>query len=788
MSWVLVQNGSQRRLRLRPGTIQVGRAQTTQIKATHQSVSRIHAEIVVDGHVGPLMQVAPTGIYVVDQSSTGHTFVNGKPSLGKGQRTALSNGDLLAFGVDPATFTAVWSPMVLSYSSRAPAEEAQAMAVLARTAGVFLTSDWTPECTHLLIEQLAITPKLLCCVADGGIPVAPSYLDALSKSGLAEPAPDPSRHRPRPPMGVDAEYARELAAFMDAPKARRAMLAGVWVVFGIRQAYDVLALALSHAGSQVHVLCTPDMQAARVAEELGRNLAKHGKPRAVWIVPGLDDATAAVLGPALEALDAPCLAVSHKAAVAGILAGRLDAAHAEATPMTLSAKGPADGSFPATQQQQQQQPQGAAGPGRRRAVPWAPGTFHAAKTLVKEESFPNTDQIGHKPPQPGVQLQVGGATSSTGRPRPWPASDAGAAAEREAKDAKEGEKPAERAPTLASLAEPVGPPAMGRRKPFQGLAAAPGAGSSPPAKRARQAPWGPAAAGLPGANGREALGAGGAVKEQDSPEKPRTAAAPRPGGGAGAETPKPEEARNGRDVDGAPLTLSSEASGMKEEKEEEKKQPDGAAFAAVRRPGAPGLGAGALTVPETPASQVKPEPLPPALVESSAVKAEAAEQKLAAAAAAVEGRGGPGAGGAAAAAAPAPGSPPQRRVQHPTGVWLTSLGQGTSPEGQAVQESCLVDGVEVPRAACRAVPNLARRPRAPGAAAVAERPRGRGSRGCNFKLFRKAQGQRGLPREHVVPVAPWLPAAGPPLAEIFGSQPLGGDSDSQLLPQLPPGL
>ena len=31
----------------------------------------------------------------------------------------------------------------------------------------FLTPDWTPQCTHLLLEQFAITPKLLCCIIDG---------------------------------------------------------------------------------------------------------------------------------------------------------------------------------------------------------------------------------------------------------------------------------------------------------------------------------------------------------------------------------------------------------------------------------------------------------------------------------------------------------------------------------------------------------------------------------------------------------------------------------------------
>lgn len=260
MGWCLVQTGTQRRLRLRPGAVQVGRAQTAQLRSTHQSVSRVHAEVVVDS-VASAAEVSRPAIRLIDHSSTGHTFVNGRPSAGRGVPMALSDGDLLAFGVDPATYRVSWAPVVLSYSSRMAPPEVEAMESVARAAGVFVTSDWTPVCTHLLIEQLAITPKLLCCVACGGTPVAATFLEAVSATGSAEELPDARLHLPRPPSGVDAEYAAELSAYLERPAPRRGLLDGVWVIFAARQAREALALPLRHAGSHVHFLAQPSLAA-----------------------------------------------------------------------------------------------------------------------------------------------------------------------------------------------------------------------------------------------------------------------------------------------------------------------------------------------------------------------------------------------------------------------------------------------------------------------------------------------------------------------------------------------
>ena len=114
---------------------------------------------------------------------------------------------------------------------------------------------------------------------------------------------------------------------------------------------------------------------------------------------------------------------------------------------------------------------------------------------------------------------------------------------------------------------------------------------------------------------------------------------------------------------------------------------------------------------------------------------------------------------------------PPRRVSHPTGVWLSTLGCPAELENDSVA----VDGVEVARASWRRsiVPEERLGPPSSG-------PEGRSREapaapGRSFKRFRKAAGQCSL-RGLFVEVAPWDPPAAPPLAEVFCSQPLDSDS------------
>lgn len=391
MGWVLevlsqTSNVVTASLQLLPGTSQVGRAQTAQIRSTHQSVSRVHAEVVVEPTQGSLAEVLPLKVSIVDRSSTGHTFVNDQQP-GKGNVTKLSAGDVLHFGVEPLRYTLRWRPMLLSISSRFSAEELQSLDEKARKAGLFLTPDWTVQCTHLLLEQFAITPKLLCCIIDGASPVSMAFLSELLKraneSSELSAAALPADFAPKAAIGPDAAYNSELDAYVKAPRPRRELLRGIWVIFSAKAIYDTLSVALSSAGSPVQIL-TQDQSAASVLQDLKKAAAK-AMPQEVWIIPTLPPGLGAVLSKPLSDLRCACRVVGQEALVGAILSGSI--CGIRETAQLLPKSELAAETFPETQPTHPTQPVEVSQGRRKRQLPW-----EKASMQVKEESFPNTLQ------------------------------------------------------------------------------------------------------------------------------------------------------------------------------------------------------------------------------------------------------------------------------------------------------------------------------------------------------------------------------------------------------------
>ncbi|CAE7235750.1 NBN [Symbiodinium necroappetens] len=361
MSWQLALEGASQSqptsdspLLLLPGSAQVGRGQTAIIRSTHQSVSRVHAELVIKATEGSLADVRPLEISLIDRSSTGHTFVNELKTPGNGVPVKLQDGDFFTCGIDPLRYTVRWRPILLSVSSRLSAAELRGLEDLARACGVFLTTEWTQQCTHLLIEQWAITPKLLCCIIDGALPVASSFLDDLVSRCDTELRPEPATAScaPRPPGGADAAYGAELSAYASSPSPRRQLLKGSWIIFSHKQAYDALHLPLEHAGASF-LLVARDVPAGSMVQDLKRGVAMHGAPSEVWIIPALPPGLAPLLSE-LGELRCPCLVVGQQAVVAALLSGQKKRATDTAT---IVPKTELPESFPDTHQNESTQAQ-----------------------------------------------------------------------------------------------------------------------------------------------------------------------------------------------------------------------------------------------------------------------------------------------------------------------------------------------------------------------------------------------------------------------------------------------
>lgn len=444
MVWLLQPSDGGAALLLRLGSAQIGRAQTTQIRSTHQSVSRVHAEVVV-APLDPTSLERPA-IHILDRSSTGHTFVNGQPA-GRNVQRPLAEGDLISVGIDPVTYILCWQPFVFSYSSRMPPAEILKLQEKAKMAGASIMPGWTNDCTHLLMEELAITPKFLCCVIDGRLPVSRSFLEALANppphgNHLLGTLPQPQQHQPGPPSGQDASLKAELQKCLAEPRVRQQLLKGIWVLFGLSHAQDALSCALLRAGSPVHLDCSTSARASSAAEDLRRHVGAHGHPKEVWIIPSIQDAAAAVVAAPLKELGARCLIVPQVAVARCILLGQLEAAHAQASPFQAPAPRapPVESPFPDTLIQ----------PDRAEKPPAPPAPVRQASFMFpppKPEPDPPRD-----PKPPVAAASAAPAQASTKRRLPWEATEAKAPSlqlsvkEEEKPDAGEGEATQQAAP------------------------------------------------------------------------------------------------------------------------------------------------------------------------------------------------------------------------------------------------------------------------------------------------------------------------------------------------------
>eukprot|EP00929_Paragymnodinium_shiwhaense_P024996 TRINITY_DN15228_c0_g2_i1.p1 TRINITY_DN15228_c0_g2~~TRINITY_DN15228_c0_g2_i1.p1 ORF type:complete len:773 (-),score=167.58 TRINITY_DN15228_c0_g2_i1:191-2509(-) len=761
MGWALSQNTTQQRQFLKPGKIVIGRAQTAQIRPAHQSVSRLHAEIHVDAVLGPVSDVAKPAIRILDTSSTGHTFVNGKPS-GKGQPLALSEGDSLTFGVDPVTYTVVWAPTYVSFSSKDGPQEAQRLEELARTAGVFLTTEWHATCTHLIMETLAVTPKLLCCVAAGAVPVRSSFLAALAGCEFGAPRPDPLTHKPQAPLGADAAFALDLDACCTSPRARRGLLQGVWVIVGAKQSFDVLAMALQAAGARVHVGSSPN-DAALVVEDMRHVAAQRipGSLREFWAVPGfIDSTTAEAFAEPVRSLGFEhALAVPLQTLLACILSARLEVVHDSASQlMPLPGNGAAAAQAstppPATPAFVDREPQ------------------PVKMQNVKEEQ--NTQQQQRPAARAAASREAISASAAPSSAGPTAAAPASAAASAVAGSALQAAAP-------APLSAPSAGVANGLRS-DQVAAAASGGGlpGEPAVKRQRlseaAAPQAPTAAAAAVAAAAEALASGGGQVS--------TASGTQVGGRRTkpwvlrGEEPKVKQ--EPKELDGGAADASSKQAPWAATASQPALRLGGTVASSYR---------GSLYIDTQMQSQPKQEvkleqkkeelPAEAAMGAAASKKEEPPAAKTKAEAARVSNAAAPAANAGGATATAAPARVHEQPVVHPAGQWLGAMKKEVKAEGR---EYVTPEGLAIPRAlwapdpdAVRLVPRAATSARAaPAPVAAASSARGTGR---NFKVFRKSAGQRPFDPDKVVEVIKWVPPV-KPLGELFNSQAVDSQTGS----------
>ncbi|KAL4120479.1 hypothetical protein QTP88_013165 [Uroleucon formosanum] len=152
------------------------------------SISRCHANLIlVKKAVGSKVKLFLT---LVDKKSKYGTFINALDEQIESNCTKILNfGDKIRFGIMDSIWTVEKYPLMACPSTLRTAEK-EALKHLMTTIGGRVSRDWSIECSHLCMNSVTVTEKVLLCLASAKPIVTLQYFvdlcEALSLDSLLE--------------------------------------------------------------------------------------------------------------------------------------------------------------------------------------------------------------------------------------------------------------------------------------------------------------------------------------------------------------------------------------------------------------------------------------------------------------------------------------------------------------------------------------------------------------------------------------------------------------------------
>ncbi|KAH0456210.1 hypothetical protein IEQ34_014117 [Dendrobium chrysotoxum] len=209
MVWGLVPadalRGAQKYYILAPGTYKVGRKDCDIIVQMDPSVSRLHAEIVVDQmisseifHAGSTK--SNSHVRIRDSSKFG-TFVNKELGpkavrLCQGEEATLIEGDIVTFGTGNASFRFCCVPLRI-FIHRPMRGQLRSIQSIASSIGATVTSNWSTECTHTLVnESSLVTTELIEAILAKQLVILVHWFEVLAEKNICTEFPSCTAYLP----------------------------------------------------------------------------------------------------------------------------------------------------------------------------------------------------------------------------------------------------------------------------------------------------------------------------------------------------------------------------------------------------------------------------------------------------------------------------------------------------------------------------------------------------------------------------------------------------------------
>ncbi|KAJ3690179.1 hypothetical protein LUZ61_019343 [Rhynchospora tenuis] len=209
MVWGLIPvdspRGTQKYYIFSAGTYKIGRKDCDVIVQTDTSISRVHAEIIVDtmvswepANVGPASQ---SHVHILDRSKYGTFVRRGGDSeatrLKKDEDVVLRDEDLVTFGTGNATFRFAIVPLVVYLCGKKRSRADLSFQSTMSSIGAFITRKWSDECTHVLVEEYSpLTNEIIDAVLARKEIVTTDWFKVLAQENIRTDIPSYTSYIP----------------------------------------------------------------------------------------------------------------------------------------------------------------------------------------------------------------------------------------------------------------------------------------------------------------------------------------------------------------------------------------------------------------------------------------------------------------------------------------------------------------------------------------------------------------------------------------------------------------
>jgi len=222
----------------------LGRKDCDIVLAGDASISRKHAVITITKNDPE----KPSTISIIDLSKIG-VYVNEKKIVAQTE-TELHNGDLLCLGKMRLKFQLKYYDLVVVMSCINNNQTKSTIKNHVQTLGGYTKADWVSEATHLVMEKLTFTIKVVCAIACGKTIVTPKFIEDLvdccdKKKGQQLP----SEQSYLPPITEQSLLNQEHLFFPNTH--RKSLLDGKLFIALTTKQYKRIKQAVENAGGKI---------------------------------------------------------------------------------------------------------------------------------------------------------------------------------------------------------------------------------------------------------------------------------------------------------------------------------------------------------------------------------------------------------------------------------------------------------------------------------------------------------------------------------------------------------